>query len=176
MIRIIDCTLREGMQTRQCCFTTEQSVLLSREIAALGVDTIECGHPFISSKEAERVQAVVATSPVPVLAHARARLEDIDAVLQTGAHWVGLFASINEISMATKFKGKSREELLTMFGSSIRYASEQGLLVRATIEDAGRTAVPDLVSMIITAREAGANRICFADSVGTNVSNAAGCR
>ncbi|WFQ80868.1 hypothetical protein PXH59_07150 [Xenorhabdus sp. SF857] len=166
MIRIIDCTLREGMQTRQCCFTTEQSVLLSREIAALGVDTIECGHPFISSKEAGRVQAVIAASPVPVLAHARARLEDIDAVLQTGAHWVGLFASINEISMATKFKGKSREELLTMFGSSIRYAREQGLLVRATIEDAGRTAVPDLVSMIITAREAGANRICFADSVG----------
>ncbi|WP_197541104.1 LeuA family protein [Xenorhabdus poinarii] len=166
MIRIIDCTLREGMQTRQCCFTAEQSALLSRKIAALGVDTVECGHSFISSKEAERVRGVVAASPVPVLAHARARKEDIDAVLQTGAHWIGLFASINEISMATKFKGKRHEELLTMFGSSIRYAREQGLLVRATIEDAGRTAAPDLVSMIMTAREAGAERICFADSVG----------
>ena len=166
MTRIIDCTLREGMQARQCAFTTEQSVLLAREIDALGIDMIECGHPFISADEVARVRGVVAISPVPVLAHARARPEDVDAVAETGAQWVGLFASINEISMATKFKGKSRAELLAMFGETIRYSRGKGLSVRATIEDAGRTAVPDLISMMMVAREAGADRICFADSVG----------
>ncbi|MDC9581603.1 hypothetical protein PSI15_08515 [Xenorhabdus sp. PR6a] len=166
MIQIIDCTLREGMQARQCCFTIEQSALLAQEIATLGVNMIECGHPLISPEEVERVRSVVAVSPVPVLSHARARLEDIDAVLLTGAPWVGLFASINTISMTTKFKGMSRESLLTMFGNAIRYARQHGLQVRATIEDAGRTAVSDLVSMISVAREAGANRVCFADSIG----------
>lgn len=43
---------------------------------------------------------------------------------------------------------------------------ERGLRVRATVEDAARTSVSDLVSMIATARDAGADRICFADSVG----------
>ncbi|MDQ6158680.1 2-isopropylmalate synthase, partial [Pseudomonas aeruginosa] len=47
MIRVIDCTLREGCQARQCSFDSAQSVQLAREIAALGVDMIECGHPRI---------------------------------------------------------------------------------------------------------------------------------
>ena len=127
---------------------------------------IECGHPRISADERERVRAVVAAVSTPVLAHARARREDIDAVLETGAQWVGLFASINAISLETKFKGMSREEVLELFHDAIRYARERGLRVRATVEDAARTSVSDLVSMIATARDAGADRICFADSVG----------
>ncbi|HBO0644625.1 TPA: 2-isopropylmalate synthase, partial [Pseudomonas aeruginosa] len=166
MIRVIDCTLREGCQARQCSFDSAQSVQLAREIAALGVDMIECGHPRISADERERVRAVVAAVSTPVLAHARARREDIDAVLETGAQWVGLFASINAISLETKFKGMNREEVLELFHDAIRYARERGLRVRATVEDAARTSVSDLVSMIATARDAGADRICFADSVG----------
>lgn len=127
---------------------------------------IECGHPRISADERERVRAVVAAVSTPVLAHARARREDIDAVLETDAQWVGLFASINAISLETKFKGMSREEVLELFHDAIRYARERGLRVRATVEDAARTSVSDLVSMIATARDAGADRICFADSVG----------
>ena len=65
---------------------------------------IECGHPRISADERERVRAVVAAVSTPVLAHARARREDIDAVLETDAQWVGLFASINAISLETKFR------------------------------------------------------------------------
>ncbi|BFO09659.1 2-isopropylmalate synthase [Serratia rubidaea] len=166
MIKVIDCTLREGVQARQCSFTAQQSALLAQEIGALGVDMIECGHPFISAQEVERVRSVVAVSPVPVLAHARARSEDIDAVARSGAQWVGLFASINAISLTTKFKGMTREDILTMFGDAIRYARGLGLQVRATVEDAGRTSVSDLVSMVAAARDAGADRICFADSVG----------
>lgn len=87
-------------------------------------------------------------------------------MLETGAQWVGLFASINAISLETKFKGMNREEVLELFHDAIRYARERGLRVRATVEDAARTSVSDLVSMIATARDAGADRICFADSVG----------
>lgn len=80
---------------------------------------IECGHPRISADERERVRAVVAAVSTPVLAHARARREDIDAVLETGAQWVGLFASINAISLETKFKGMNREEVLELFHDAI---------------------------------------------------------
>ncbi len=59
----------------------------------------------------------------------------------------------------------SREEVLELFHDAIRYARERGLRVRATVEDAAHS-VSDLVSMIATARDAGADRICFADSVG----------
>ncbi|MFO5615224.1 hypothetical protein ACLBQC_32210, partial [Klebsiella pneumoniae] len=49
MIRVIDCTLREGCQARQCSFDSAQSVQLAREIAALRVDMIEWGHASMSS-------------------------------------------------------------------------------------------------------------------------------
>ncbi|MEN1836352.1 LeuA family protein [Pseudomonas lijiangensis] len=166
MVKVLDCTLREGCQARQCNFNTEQSVLIAQEIGGLGVDMIEAGHPLISQEESDRVRAIVESSSVPVLAHARARREDIDAVIAVKAPWVGLFASVNPVSLETKFKGKSREDVLEMFSDTIAYAKSNGLKVRATIEDAARTQLVDLLSMTRIASSAGADRVCFADSVG----------
>ncbi|QGA39518.1 2-isopropylmalate synthase [Burkholderia glumae] len=163
---IIDCSLREGCQTIQCNFDIEQSEILARKIAEFGVDMIECGHPKISPYELERVRAVVRVSPLPVLAHARCRSEDIDAVAESGAAWVGMFASFNPVSLATKFGGMGKDQVLALFEASIRYAKSRGLSVRATIEDAGRTEQSDLFRIYQTAVAAGADRICFADSVG----------
>lgn len=164
--KIIDCSLREGCQTIQCSFDIEQSRLLAVKIAEFGVAMIECGHPYISLYEMQRVRAVVAVSPVPVLAHARCRLEDVDAVIASGAEWVGLFASFNAISLETKFNGMTQGEVFELFSNTIIYARKQGLKVRATIEDAGRTSVGDVLRMIRVAQLAGADRVCFADSVG----------
>ncbi len=166
MINILDCTLREGCQARQCNFDINQSKVLAQAISALGVDMIEAGHPLISADELERVRSIVKSSTIPVLAHARARREDIDAVLETKAPWVGLFASINKVSLETKFKGKSRSDVLEMFSDAIIYAKSNGLMVRATIEDAARTPLSDLLEMTKVADNAGADRVCFADSVG----------
>ena len=164
--KIIDCTLREGCQTIQCSFDIEQSIILAKKISAFGVDMIECGHPYISRFEMDRVKAVVGVAAVPVLAHARCRQEDIDAVIESGAQWVGMFASFNVVSLATKFHGQSQEQVIKLFSESIRYAKDKGLLVRATIEDASRTSLSDLMRVTRVAQLAGADRVCFADSVG----------
>jgi 2-isopropylmalate synthase len=164
--KIIDCTLREGVQAKQCSFDIEQSVLLAKRISAFGVDMLECGHPLVSEQEIARVRAVVAAASAPVLAHSRCQLTDIDAVLASGAPWIGLFASINEISLRTKFKHLDQTQVVALFEQSIRYAKHNGLSVRATIEDAGRTSASDLVRLIRAARQSGADRVCFADSVG----------
>lgn len=165
-VNIIDATLREGVQTVQCSFDAAQSALLAKRIAAFGVDMVECGHAKISEAEVERIRAVVAVSPVPVLTHARCRIEDVDAALTTGAPWIGVFASFNDISLATKFKGMTREDVGGMFERTIAYAKRYDLKVRATIEDGGRTAVRDIFTLAAIAQRAGADRLCFADSVG----------
>jgi 2-isopropylmalate synthase len=165
-INIIDCTLREGMQTKQCNFTLEQSAELAARISRFGVDMIECGHPKISTAEVERVRAVVRSSAVPVLAHSRCRNEDIDAVAATGAPWIGLFCSFNEVSLSTKFNNMEKSQVVELFYESIRYAKNLGLKVRATIEDGGRTSVREIVEIVSVACSASADRVCFADSVG----------
>ena len=73
-IRVIDASLREGNQAPGVRFTVEQSSEIARMLDAVGIDTVECGHPFASELEHARVQALVGLGlAAPVLAHARAR-------------------------------------------------------------------------------------------------------
>ena len=164
-ICIIDTTLREGAQASGSRFGVDESVEIARALISLGVDMIECGHPKISTMEMERVRAtVISCEAVPVLAHARARCEDIDAVKSTGAQWVGIFAGINSITKEHRINLKRPIE--SIISEAIIYAKKIGLRVRFTIEDSSRTPRSELLAGYRLALEAGADRVCFADTVG----------
>lgn len=168
MVHIIDSTLREGMQSTAGTFSPAQSVEVTKLLISAGVDTIECGHPGIDDAELNRVAAVVAAAgDVPVLSHARCELDDIKAVAKSGAAWVGIFLGVNEISRRSRLPGRDTGELLAMVEQSVAYARQLGLRVRFTVEDATRTAMDDLIAVYRLAVDAGAERICFADTVGT---------
>ena len=165
---IIDSTLREGNQAPSVLFTASQTAELALAIASVGVDMLECGHPVCGDAELERVRAVTQLDlPVPVLAHARADREDVDAVARSGADWVGIFLGVNEISRRARLGGRSMPELHRMLEDSISHAKGAGLGVRYTVEDASRTPRPELAAAYRIALEAGADRLCFADTVGT---------
>jgi 2-isopropylmalate synthase len=167
-LRIIDCTLREGTQTPGVTFSSEQSAEIAGLLAATGVDMIECGHAAISLAERERVKATIAASgDVPVLVHARACRGDIDAVIETGASWVGVFLGCNGYTRLSRVVGASTDDLLTMIANAVGYAVERGLHVRFTAEDASRTEMATLERAYGAAVAAGADRITFADTVGT---------
>jgi 2-isopropylmalate synthase len=166
-VRLIDCTLREGMQAPGVRFTLAQSCDIARLLVACGVDMIECGHPAISDAEQQRVKATIAAAgQTPVLCHARAHRRDIDAAAAAGARWVGIFLGCNEVTRRARVTGASADQLLSMIDTSVRYAVAQGLRVRFTVEDASRTERAMLERAYATAIAAGADRICFADSVG----------
>jgi 2-isopropylmalate synthase len=166
-VKLIDCTLREGMQAPGVRFSAAQSRDIARLLVACGVEMIECGHPAVSTEEGQRVQATIAAAePTPVLCHARARHEDIDAAAATGAQWVGIFLGCNDITRRARVTGASADDLLSMIDTSVRYAVRRGLRVRFTVEDASRTERAMLERAYMTAVTAGADRICFADSVG----------
>lgn len=167
MVRIIDASLREGMQTPAGTFSLEQSVEVASQLALAGVDTIECGHPRIDEYEHARVAAVVrAVAGTPVLAHARACAEDIDAVASTGAAWVGIFLGINDYSRQHRVVGSTTDQLLERIDGNVRHARELGLQVRFTIEDSSRTPDPELFDALRVAVAAGADRLCFSDTTG----------
>jgi len=162
--RVVDATLREGAQAPGVTFTVEDSVEIAKLLASLPVNMIECGHPSASVLEARRVSAVVAAcGDVPVLAHARARPEDIDAVKASGAQWVGIFAGINDISKECRIRDIP---IVNLVRDAIGYAKSLGLMVRYSVEDASRTSVEELMEAYSIALSAGADRLCFADTVG----------
>jgi 2-isopropylmalate synthase len=155
------------MQAPGVRFGLAQSCDIARLLVACGVEMIECGHPAVSASERQRVKATMAAAGrTPVLCHARARRDDIDAAAATGARWVGIFLGCNDITRRARVTGASEDDLLSMIDSSVRYAVARGLRVRFTAEDASRTEWATLERAYRTAVAAGADRICFADSVG----------
>jgi len=168
-VSIIDATLREGAQAPGVRFSSEDSVAIAEALVACGVEMIEVGHPSASQLERARVSAVAASGlGRPVLAHARARPADVEAVADCGADWVGIFLGVNEMTRRVRL-GSTQEAsaLLEMVDRAIARAKSLGLRVRYTVEDASRTAVAQLLRACARAIDAGADRICFADSVGT---------
>ena len=166
-IRIIDSTLREGCQAPGVTFDVKQSAEIALALARLEVDQIECGHPSVSPLEMARVRHVAQLGLAPpVLAHARALKEDIEAVVESTAPWVGIFLGINEVTRRVRVGGKSIEQILDSIASSVDYARRRGLKVRYTLEDATRTDEELVLRAFRTAVDAGANRICYADTVG----------
>ncbi|PKN58009.1 MAG: homocitrate synthase [Deltaproteobacteria bacterium HGW-Deltaproteobacteria-14] len=166
-VAIIDATLREGRQAPEVTLDAAASLEVARGLAASGVDMIEVGHPSASPAERERVRAVVdAGLGPPVLAHARATARDVEAVADAGADWVGVFLGVNETTRRARVPAAAIEELLARIDAAVRRAKELGLGVRYTVEDASRTTDAELVAAYRRAVDAGADRLCFADSVG----------
>ncbi len=163
--RIVDATLREGMQAAGVRFGTKESTEIARALVDIGVDLVECGHPRVGDAEMGRVRAVVeACGAVPVLAHARARVDDVESVARAGAKWVGIFVPIDERAASTRLRPGS--SVPAMIRDSVTHAKTRGLSVRLSAEDASRTSIPELIEAFGTALEAGADRICVADTVG----------
>jgi len=165
MVEILDSTLREGEQTSGVKFTKQQKVEIAKALDDFGVDFIEAGHPFVSEYDFKCVKAVSDLSlNAKVLGHARAKKEDIDAVLDAGCEWVGIFCGVNELSRKYKLNGRKRDEVLDIIQESIEYAKGKGLSVRYTVEDATRTPWEDLAYTATVA--SGADRFSIADTVG----------
>ena len=165
-VNVIDCTLREGNQAPLVTFDQTQSIDIAKQLQLNGISMIEIGHPSASQLEFDRTKSVVDLDlSCPVLSHARASDQDIYAVAQTGAQWVGIFAGINQTSQMYRLN-RTKNRILEVISSSVAYAKHLGLKVRYTVEDSSRTSKDLLLDAYETAINQGADRICFSDTVG----------
>ncbi|WP_430246552.1 LeuA family protein (plasmid) [Neorhizobium sp. DAR64861/K0K2] len=165
--RLIDATLREGFQAPNVAFNFADVKEIAEQVVQCGANMLEVGHPYVSKDAMHHTRAVVEMQlGVPVLAHARAARPDIHAVHQSGADWVGIFVGVNEISEKARLGGRNFAAILQIIEDSVSYAKSLGLSVRFTIEDSSRTDKSRMSKAFKLAIEAGADRICYADSVG----------
>jgi len=166
MIEILDTTLREGEQTPGVTFNVEEKLSIANLLDDFGVNIIEAGHPKVSNDVFRSVKLIANQGyKSEILAHCRAKKEDIDAAISCDVDWIGIFYCVSDRRLKQHFKS-DLENAVFLITNAIEYAKDHGLKVRYTPEDATRTEYDSLIKVSNAAINAGADRISIADTVG----------
>jgi len=128
VVRIFDTTLRDGEQSPGFSMNTDEKIRMARQLARLGVDTIEAGFPISSRGDLEAVQAVARdVRDVPIAALARAKKSG-HRRSSGSADPRGFFAlahllATSDLHLQVKLH-MTREQALEAIGSMIRYGRQ----------------------------------------------------
>ena len=169
-IYIFDTTLRDGEQAPGYSMNLEEKIRMARQLEALGVDIIEAGFAISSPGDFESVAAIASAVERPIVASlARALKKDIDAAwnaVKKARHpRIHVFLATSDIHLQYKLK-MTREEALKRIRENVSYAKSLCDDIEFSLEDASRTDLEYMCTVVQTAIEAGATTINLPDTVG----------
>lgn len=165
-IFIDDTTLRDGEQTAGVVFANEEKVHIARMLDRVGVDQIEAGVPAMDGDEKEAIQQIVGLGlSASILGWNRAVVSDVKHSIDCGVDAVALSISSSDIHIKNKL-GRDRMWVLNSIRESVIFAKENNLYVSVNAEDASRSDPDFLVEFAQTAKDSGADRIRYCDTVG----------
>src|SRR5512143_3156360 len=166
MVYICDTTLRDGEQAAGVAFSVEEKVTIARMLDEAGVHEIEAGTPAMGGMEKESVAAIAALGlKARVMAWNRAVISDIEASAEAGVKAVGVSLPVSDIMISRKLR-RDRAWVLGRVIEAVSYAKDRGLYVCAGAEDASGAEQCFLKEYAGAARECGADRLRFCDTVG----------
>ena len=165
-VTIVDTTLRDGEQTAGVVFANEEKIVIAQMLSDLGVDQLEVGIPTMGGDEKEAIKNIVKRNlKSSIMAWNRAVIGDIEQSIDCGVDSVAISISVSDIHIQHKLK-TSREWVLENMVKSVEFAKKNGLYVSVNGEDASRADKDFLVEFINAAKQAGANRFRYCDTVG----------
>lgn len=165
-IKIDDTTLRDGEQTAGVVFANEEKIQIAKMLDQIGVHQIEAGIPTMGGDEKEAIKKIASLGlNCSILGWNRAVKSDIDDSIECGVDSVAISISASDIHIEHKLR-KSREWVLESIKSSVDYAKSFNLYVSVNAEDASRADMEFLLQFARTARDAGADRLRYCDTLG----------
>ncbi len=165
-IKIVDTTLRDGEQTAGVVFSKTEKVQIAKMLDELGVHQIEAGIPVMGGDEEEAIKTIVKSGlKASIMGWNRAVISDIEASLRCGVDAVAISISTSDIHIKYKLR-KTREWVLENMVKACEFAKKHGVYVSVNAEDASRTDLEFLLEFARLAKQAGADRLRFCDTVG----------
>ncbi|SNR43636.1 D-citramalate synthase [Halorubrum vacuolatum] len=165
-VQLLDTTLRDGEQMPGVSLTPADKVDLARELDAAGVHLIEAGSACTSAGEREGIRRVAAEGlDATVTSFARGVQSDIDRALDCDVDGVNLVVPASDKHVETKV-GSTREEVVETTVELVEYATDHDLWVEVLGEDGSRADLDYLEQLLGAGLDAGADRICYCDTVG----------
>jgi homocitrate synthase NifV len=165
-VYIDDTTLRDGEQTAGVVFANEEKVNIARMLAKIGVHQIEAGVPAMGGDEKESIKEIVGLGlDTSILGWNRAVVSDVKHSLDCGVDAVAVSISSSDIHIEHKLQ-KDRQWVLDSVKKATEFAKENDLYVSVNAEDSSRADPEFLVEFARVAKQSGADRLRYCDTVG----------
>ncbi len=165
-IKIVDTTLRDGEQTAGVAFANHEKIAIAQALSDIGIDQLEVGIPTMGGDEKAAIKEICKRGlKSSIMAWNRAVISDIEQSIDCGVDAVAISLSVSDIHIQHKLK-KSREWVLENMYEAVSFAHQNGLYISVNGEDASRADTDFLIEFINVAKQAGANRFRFCDTVG----------
>jgi homocitrate synthase NifV len=174
-IHIIDVTNRDGVQTAKLGLSKLEKTMVNLYLNDMGVFQSEFGFPT-TRHEKYYLQANLELSEIGVLQRirlggwVRAIAEDVDLAFKLipNIRHLNLSISTSDQMLSGKFLGKkTREDIIHMTVEAVEAAkSHEAESIGVNAEDASRTDLNFLVRFGLAAKEHGADRLRYCDTLG----------
>jgi D-citramalate synthase len=165
-VQFLDTTLRDGEQAPGVSLTAEEKARIARGLDDAAVDVIEAGSACTGPGERETISRVCDLDlDARVTSFCRAIRRDVDLAIDCGVEGVDLVVPASDRHVTEKV-GTSREENVATTADLVAYAADHGLWVEVIGEDGSRADLDYLEELMAAALDAGADRVCYADTVG----------
>ncbi|MDP2920804.1 MAG: homocitrate synthase [Candidatus Omnitrophota bacterium] len=173
-IYIIDVTNRDGVQTAKLGLAKLQKTMINIFLNEMGIYGSEFGFP-VTRHETNYLNANMelvkmgALKPIVLNGWVRAIKEDVRRACEmTDVENLNLSISTSEQMTSGKFLGnKTRDDILLMMTDAVDLARKKKLkIVGVNAEDASRTDMPYLIKFAKAAKDHGADRIRYCDTLG----------
>lgn len=180
-IYIIDVTNRDGVQTSRLGLAKLEKTLINLYLNEMGIYQSEFGFPF-TNHEINYLKANLELAQMGVLrplilsGWCRAVKDDVVKALEIGVEHINISVSTSEQMTRGKFQGKvvrspiedsSKASIVGMMVDAVKMAKDNGIkTVGVNAEDSSRTDDEFLVEFCLAAKETGADRIRYCDTLG----------
>ncbi len=172
-VHFLDVTNRDGVQTARTGLSKFGKTMVNFYLARLGVAQSEIGFPFLFH-EMPYVRANVALAQAGAFGDlrlsgwCRALAPDVERAIPLGLSHYNLSISTSDQMIGHKFRGKlDRGAIIAEMTAAVAAAKAGGAqTIGVNAEDGSRTDDAFLLEFALAAREAGAHRIRYCDTIG----------
>ncbi len=165
-LNVCDTTLRDGEQTAGIVFSNLEKYKIAQMLDRAGVQQIEAGIPTMGTDEKMAVRHIAHMGlNASILGWNRADINDINTSIDCGVDSVAISMSASDIHIDHKLK-KDRQWVLDKIYEAVSYAKDHGFYISCNGEDSTRADIDFLIEFVKTAKEAGADRFRYCDTIG----------